>query len=52
LEVTLKLNRTEIAGVLQTFERYNYKVLTYVQEKENIEDVKTRYDEFMRFLNI
>ncbi|MBX7182391.1 MAG: CBS domain-containing protein [Bacteroidia bacterium] len=52
LEVTLKLNRTEISGVLQTFERYNYKILTYVQEKGHFEDVKNRYDEFMRFLNI
>jgi len=52
LEVTIKLNRTEISGVLQTFERYNYKVLSYVQEKGHFEDVKSRYDEFMRFLNI
>lgn len=52
LEVTIKLNRTDLSAVLQTFERYNYKVLSYVQEKEHFEDVKSRYDEFMRFLNI
>ncbi len=52
IEVTLKLNRVEISGVLQTFERYSYKVISSVQEHSDYDNVQDRYDEFMRFLNI
>jgi CBS domain-containing protein len=52
MQVTLKLNRSDISGVLQTFERYNYKIISFVQEPTHYEDVKDRYDEFMRFLNV
>lgn len=52
IEVTLKVNRLEVGALLQTFERYNYKVLSYTQEEEQKDDLKNRFDEFMRFLNV
>jgi CBS domain-containing protein len=51
LEVTLKINKTEISGILQTFERFNYVVLASYNESEYHENLQNKYDEFMRFLN-
>jgi CBS domain-containing protein len=52
LEVTLKINKSDISRILHTFDRFNYKVTASYQESEYIEDLKKRYDEFMRYLNI
>jgi len=51
LEVTLKINKTEISRILQTFERFNYVVLASYNESEYHENLQNKYDEFMRFLN-
>ncbi len=51
LEVTLKINKTEISRVLHTFERFNYTVLASYNETEYQKDMQFKYDEFMRFLN-
>jgi len=51
LEVTLKINKTEISRILHTFERFNYTVLAAYNESEYQKDLQDRYDEFMRFLN-
>lgn len=52
LEVTLKINKTDISRILKTFERFNYTVTASYNESEYHKDLKDRYDEFMRFLNI
>lgn len=51
LEVTLKINKTEISRILHTFERFSYTVLASYNESEYHKDLHDRYDEFMRFLN-
>lgn len=51
LEVTLKINKTDITRILHTFERFNYTITASYNESEYYEDLKNRYDEFMRFLN-
>ena len=51
LEVTLKINKTEISRILHTFERFNYTVLAAYNESEYHKDIQDKYDEFMRFLN-
>lgn len=51
LEVTLKINKTEISRILHTFERFNYVVLASYNESEYHENLQNKYDEFMRFLN-
>jgi predicted transcriptional regulator len=52
LEITLKINKTEISTILHTFERFNYTIVASYNESEYHKDLKNRYDEFMRFLNI
>jgi len=51
LEVTLKINKTEISRILHTFERFDYVVTASYNESEYHQDLQNRYDEFMRFLN-
>lgn len=51
LEVTLKINKTDITRILHTFERFSYTVTASYNESEYHQDLRNRYDEFMRFLN-
>ncbi len=51
MEVTLKLNRNNVDGVIQTFNRYDYVISASFQESEYGETLRSRYDELMRFLN-
>ena len=52
LEVTLKLNRMDLAPVLQTFNRFNYIITATFTEGEYTDDLRERYDALMRFLNV
>ena len=53
LEVTLKLNTTDLSSVLRTFERYNYEVKTWVTNDDSMENLYSeRLDMLMKYLNI
>lgn len=52
IEVTLKINREDLSRILQTFNRYNYTVKASYHQAGYEDDLKNRFDEFMRFLNI
>ncbi len=52
MELTLKVNRDEVASIVQSLERYDFEVIAYFQESAHLEDLKGRYDELMRFINI
>jgi len=52
LEVTLKINRLDIGGVIQTFNRYSYTVSASFQESKMDEYLHKRYDELMKYLDI
>jgi acetoin utilization protein AcuB len=52
MEVTLKVNKEDMAPMLQTFARYNYLVKASFHHTQTGNDLKNRYDEFMHFLNI
>ena len=52
LELTLKVNREEVASIIQSLERYDYEVIAYFQESTHLEGLKGRYDELMRYINI
>ncbi|MFZ4401452.1 MAG: CBS domain-containing protein [Bacteroidales bacterium] len=52
MDVTLKLNRMDIASVLQTFNRYNYNVNVILVEQEVNDDLQDRYDSLMKYLSI
>ena len=51
--VTIKVDVTDIASILQTFERYDYTIkASYLSEDMLKEFYKDRYDSFLNFLNI
>lgn len=52
MEVTLKVNKEDLSGLLQTFARYNYTVKATFHQNQFNDDVKKRFDEFIHFLNI
>lgn len=52
IEVVLKLNRYEIRDILQTFERYQYKVKGLLDDKGYSDDLHNRFNEFMNYLKI
>ncbi|MFN8300484.1 MAG: CBS domain-containing protein [Chitinophagales bacterium] len=52
MEVTLKVNITDITQMVQSFERFNYEVKAVYNDVEYSEDMKDRYDALMRYLNV
>jgi len=53
LEVTLKLNVTDLTSIIQTFNRYEYTVKASFMEYDEQDDLyNTRYELFMKYLNI
>lgn len=53
LLVTLKINRDELAPILQSFERYNYTIKFSIMENEEAYNMfEVRYKEFMKYLSM
>jgi acetoin utilization protein AcuB len=52
IEVTIKVNNEDLSRILQTFYRYNYNVKASYHQSQFEDDLKNRFDEFMRFINI
>ncbi|MFT5601416.1 MAG: acetoin utilization protein AcuB [Flavobacteriales bacterium] len=52
VEVTLKLNRKDIGGVLQTLYRYEFNVKETFAGNQYEEDMQDRYDSLLKFLDI
>ncbi len=53
LQVTLKVNTTDLLALIRTFERYNYDVKTWVTTNDSIERFYSeRFDLLMKYLNM
>jgi acetoin utilization protein AcuB len=53
LEVTLKVNSSELISVIKTFERYNYDVKTWISTDDSMDRFYSeRFDQLMKYLNI
>jgi len=52
MEVTLKVNREDLTGILQTFNRYNYTVKASFHHGDYEQGMKDKLNEFLHFLNI
>lgn len=52
MEVSIKINKMDIRPVLQTFNRYNYKVSASFQEAAYEDNLKERYDSLMNYLKL
>ncbi|RFZ90494.1 CBS domain-containing protein [Mucilaginibacter conchicola] len=52
MEVTLKVNKQDISGILSTFQRYNYEVKATFNFTDNNNNSMDRYDSLMNYLNL
>lgn len=52
MELTLKINRYDLGGIIQALNRYDYTVKASFQRNSFDDNLKDRYDELMKYLNI
>lgn len=53
LNITLKLDKLDLSGVIQTFERYSYQVASVFMDDSLLHDLyEDRLEQFLRYLNI
>ncbi|MDA3892880.1 MAG: CBS domain-containing protein [Salinivirgaceae bacterium] len=53
INVTIKVNHTDISAVIQTFERYNYKIKDTFSDNNKMDStLKDRLDSFFNYLNV
>jgi CBS domain-containing protein len=52
IELTIKVNREDIRGILASFSRYNITVKATFQQGEFSEDLRNRFDMFMNYINM
>lgn len=52
INITLKINDIDLNPVIQTFERYNYTIKATFAEKDDMDELKERYDALMNYLSI
>ena len=52
INLTIKLNRTDLVDVIATFERFNYKIMASFMEDKEMESLyQERFESFLRYLN-
>ncbi|WP_407425597.1 CBS domain-containing protein [Arcticibacter sp.] len=51
-EVTIKVNRTEISGILASLGRYDYHIIATYNENKEQSGTGDRYDQLMNYLSI
>jgi CBS domain-containing protein len=52
MELTIKVNQTELQPIISDLNRFNYVVKETFQEAEYFDNLKERYDSLMNYLNI
>lgn len=52
MDVTIKINQTDLSAIIQTFERYNYTVAASYHKSEMEAEVKRKFDAFLHYLNM
>lgn len=52
INVTIKVNRQNISGLLATYERFDYEVKASFNELEFFDTLQERYDSLMSYLNV
>lgn len=52
LDVTIKVNRTDLDALIASLERHGYEIRATYQTNEHIEDIADHYHSLMHYLNI
>ena len=52
IDITLKINQKDLSRILSSFSRYGYYVKEHYNQEEFMDDMKSRYDSLIKFLDI
>ena len=52
MELLIKINQEELSGIIQTFQRYEYKIIASFHKNIQKQGLNDRLDSFIRYLNI
>jgi acetoin utilization protein AcuB len=52
VEITLKLNRTEVGSIIAALQRFDYHIKGSYASSDYEEDLQERYDAFLSYLNV
>lgn len=52
MQVTIRVNKTEVSDIVATFQRYEYNVKYYFGEELYVNELRTNYDNLMNYLKI
>jgi len=52
LDVIIKINQEELSSIIQTFERYEYKIIATYHKNIHQKGLDDRFDSFIRYLNV
>jgi CBS domain-containing protein len=52
MQVTIRINKTEISDIVATFQRYEYNVKYFFGEEQYENELKSNYDNLMNYLKI
>lgn len=52
MELTLKLNQTELTHIIASLERFNYEIKASFHQSPRLDDTMERFESFMHYLNI
>ena len=52
MEILIKINQEELSGIIQTFQRYEYRIIASSHKNIHKEGLNDRLESFIRYLNI
>ena len=52
IELTLKINRTDLSAIITSFSRYEYELAAAYHQSSGELDMQFRYENFLKYLNI
>jgi CBS domain-containing protein len=52
MDLVLKINKSDLSAVIASFDRFNYEIKASFHESSHEEDLQSRYDQFLKYLNI
>jgi len=52
LDIIIKINQEELSSIIQTFERYEYKIIATYHKNIHKKGLDDRFDSFIRYLNV
>jgi hypothetical protein len=52
LDLILKINKSDLSIIIKSFERFNYKIKASFHESAFEDDLRDKFNQFMRYLNM